>query len=63
MTTKKKIDIAKKIEVVMTKQEDRNSKPTVVRQMELSRRLEERGLIKKETYNVVRPMNARLSSN
>lgn len=63
MTSRKKADIAKRIEVAINKQGDRVSKPTVARQMELSRRLEERGLIKKETYNVVRPMNARLSSS
>ena len=53
------MDITRRVEGALADSAELKGKPNVVRQTELYRRLEAKGLVRKETYNVVRPLNAR----
>lgn len=59
MKTKEKMEINRRIAGALADSAHLSAKPNVIRQTELYRRLEEKGLVRKETYNVVRPLNTR----
>lgn len=54
----RKMEINSRVSGALADSAHLSVKPNVIRQAELYRRLESKGLVRKETYNVVRPLNS-----
>ncbi len=59
MKNEEKMEITQRVADALADSANMKAKPNVVRQSELYQRLEAKGLIRKETYNVSRPLNSR----